>query len=104
MIRNQPIRIPWDGLTLLTGPPSHLLHSREDRELGVGAEALKLCYERTLSLLPGFLLFTEALPVFILIRHVIDWFRSLFCFMYLVLNIGFEYNCHGSHYLFKKFI
>ena len=44
----------------------------------------------------------EALPVFVLIRHVTDWFRFLFCFLYLVLNIGFEYNCHRSHYLFKK--
>lgn len=54
--------------------------------------------------LSGFLLVAEALPVFTLIRHVIDCFRVLFCFVYLVLNIGLEYNCHRSHYLFKKCI
>lgn len=54
--------------------------------------------------LSGFLFLAEALPVFTLIRHVIDCFRVLFCFVYLVLNIGLEYNCHRSHYLLKKFI
>lgn len=43
----------------------------------------------------------EALPVFVLIRLVIDWFRVLFCFWYLALSIRFEYNCHRSHYLIR---
>lgn len=81
-----------------------MFYFREDREFGVGVEVLKFCYERILSLLFGFLFFIEVLFVFILIRYVIDWFRFLFCFMYFVLNIGFEYNCYGLYYFFKKFI
>lgn len=52
--------------------------------------------------LSGFPLPAEALPVFFLIRHVIDCFRFLFGFTSLVLNIGFEYNCRRSHCLFTN--
>lgn len=47
-----------------------------------------------------FPLIAAAPPVFILIERVIDCSRFLLCFVYRVLNIGFEYNCHRSQYLF----